>query len=250
MKKYFLISLLWLIVVSCATFYPVANTATKNISVEQTIADENPELIEMLKPYKQNLEADMSRVLATCDVEMVKNKPESNMTNFMADMLLEQGQKYSRQKGIEHPVVAYVNYGGIRSILPKGEINVQKVFELMPFENTMVLLKISGEKFMQMANIIAEREGDGIAGMKLGIKDKKVGSLQIAGEKFDPAKSYWIVTNDYVASGGDNMNMFADPESMVSSEITIRDLIIDYMENKTKNGQHISAQKDGRIFYE
>lgn len=250
MKRYLLISIILFLTVSCATTYPVFDTVTKNISVEQSVADENPELLEMVKPYKKNLEADMSRVLAICDVELVKDKPESNMTNFMADMLLEQSRNYCSKNNLRMPDVAYVNYGGIRSTLPKGEINVHKVFELMPFENTMVILKISGEKFQEMANIIAEREGDGIAGMKLGIKNKTVSSLQVAGEKLDIKKSYWIVTNDYIASGGDNMSMLAEPEAMVSTGITIRDLIIEYMENITKNGQHISAQKDGRIFYE
>jgi len=250
MKKYMLFSLLLFFAFSCTTYFPVVDTATTNISVSESVAGENPELLELLKPYKQELEADMSRVLAISDVEMIKNKPESNMTNFMADMLLEEGREYCKKNNLELPVVAYVNYGGIRSTLPKGEINVQKVFELMPFENTMALLKISGEKFRKMADIIAEREGDGVAGMKLGIKNKTVSSLLVGGEKLEAGKSYWIVTNDYVANGGDNMVMFTDPESFISTETSIRDIIIRHMENKTKRGQHISAQTDGRIFYE
>ena len=250
MKKYIFLSLILSIVLSCATYYPVTDLNTKNISVNKTAAPENQDLLELLKPYKQSLEKDMLQVLAVSDVEMIKDRPESNMTNFMADMFLDEGENYCRENHMEMPDVAYVNYGGIRSTLPKGEINVQKIFELMPFENEMVFLKINGNKFYEMASKIAEREGDGVAGMKLGIKDKTVASLFVSGKKFDAGKSYWIVTNDYVASGGDNMDMFVEPESFVSSGITIRDMIIDYMKKKTKAGEHISAQKDGRIFYE
>jgi len=53
-----------------------------------------------------------------------------------------------------------------------------------------------------------------------------------------------------VASGGDSMTMFAEPEEFIQTGKTIRDLIIKNLENKTKAGQHITAQKDGRIFYE
>ena len=250
MIKNILLPLILFIVVSCSTFYPVVETTTKNTSVTSSVAGENPELLKLLNPYKQKLDADMSRVLAISDVEMVKEKPESSMSNFMADVLLEGGREYCKKNKLDLPVVAYVNYGGIRSTLPKGKITMQHVFELMPFENTMVLLKISGNNFRKLADIIAEREGDGVAGMKLGIKNKSVSSLLVGGEKFDPGKSYWIVTNDYIASGGDNMDMLANPESFVSPGITIRDIIIRYMENKTKNGQHISSKTDGRIFYE
>ncbi len=250
MKRYIFLSFILCIAISCATYYQVTDSKSQNIPVTSSVAKENPDLLELLKPYKQNLGKDMSRVLAVSDVEMVKDKPESNMTNFMADMLLEEGKNYCRENNMEMPEVAYVNYGGIRSSLPKGEINVQKIFELMPFENEMVFLKINGNKFYEMAQRIAKRGGDGVAGMKLGIRDKTVVTLLVSGKKFDTGKSYRVVTNDYVASGGDNMDMFTEPESYVSSGITIRDLIIDYMEKRTKSGQHISAQKDGRIFYE
>jgi len=250
MRKYLLLSLFLFFVTSCTTSYSGYKTSSRNIQVEKTVADEDSEIMNLLKPYKQKLETDMSRVLAVSDVEMIKDKPESNMTNFMADMLLETGKNFCRKNHLGLPDVSYVNYGGIRSAWPKGEINVRNVFELMPFENTMVFLKISGEKFREMAEIIAQRGGDGVAGMKLGIKDQKVSDLLINGNKFDPGKSYWIVTNDYIAGGGDKMDMFLNPESMVQSGVTIRDLIISYLEEKTKNGQHISAQKDGRIYYE
>lgn len=250
MIQNFLLSLFLFVVVSCSTHNTIINTTTRNIPVTNSLTEENPDLLELLHPYKQKLETDMSRTLAISDVEMMKGKPESNMTNFMADMLLEEARSYCKINNMEMPSMAYVNYGGIRSALPKGEISTRKVFELMPFENTMVLLKISGENFQKMADIIAEREGDGVAGIKMGIRNKSVSSLLVGGEKFDAGKSYWIVTNDYIAGGGDNMNMFLQPEALVSTGITIRDLIISHLENKTKKGQHISAQTDGRIFYE
>ncbi|MDX9881060.1 MAG: 5'-nucleotidase C-terminal domain-containing protein [Prolixibacteraceae bacterium] len=251
MMKNILLLLILVGSVSCSTNkIGIVETITRNIPVTDSLSTENQILIELLSPYKQKLEADMSRVLAISDVEMIKGKPESNMTNFMADLLLEEARNYCKRNMMEAPSASYVNYGGIRSTLPRGEISMQKVFELMPFENTMMLLKISGENFQKMADMIAQREGEGVAGIKMGIRDKSVSSLLVGGEKFDAGKSYWIVTNDYIAGGGDNMTMFLQPESLVSTGITIRDIIVSHLENKTKNGQHITAQADGRIFYE
>ena len=122
--------------------------------------------------------------------------------------------------------------------------------ELMPFENEMVLLEISGANLVLFAERVAERDGSGVAGVKIGIKDQKVSSFLISGKEVDPDKSYWLVTNDYVANGGDKMTMFVDPKNYIASGETIRDLIIRYMEEKNEADQIISAKLDGRIFHE
>lgn len=250
MRKYLSILLVALTAFSCVSVRPVSEIRNTNFVVEPEGISEDTTLLRLLAPYKEELDKDMLRVLAVSEYELEKDRPESNLTNFMADLLLEEGRLFCSEKGIELPHVAYVNYGGIRSSLPKGEINVGKIFELMPFENEMVFVKISGDKFFEMAQKIAERNGDGVAGMKLGIRDGLVGSLKVQGKDFDRSLSYVVVTNDYVALGGDSMDMFLAPQEFVSSQLTIRDLIIRHLERLNSKGQIIQAKKDGRIFYE
>ena len=250
MKKYLLALGVALTLFSCTTVRPLIDAKTTNYVVSGEMAAEDTAVIRLVSPYKQTLSKDMSRVLAVSDSELLKDKPESNLTNFMADMLLEEGRRFCAENGIDLPQVAYVNYGGIRSSLPEGEITVQKIFELMPFENEMVFVKITAEKFYEMVQKIAERDGDGVAGIKLGIRDAKVASLKIDGKDFEKDRSYVVVTNDYIAQGGDNMVMFLNPQTFVGSKRTIRDLIIHYMERLNHEGKIISAKKDGRIFYE
>lgn len=250
MNKILTFIFLLFIWVGCSTYQPINNYSGENIEISGQLAGEDSEVVDLVEPYKEKLEKDMKRVLAVSDQEMVKGKPESLLTNFMSDLLLEEGQKYGEKNNLGTPEVAFVNYGGIRSSLPKGEINVQKIYELMPFENEMVFLKISGKNLKLFAERVAERDGSGVAGVTIGIKNQKLSSFLVAGKQVDESKSYWLVTNDYVASGGDKMDMFLNPEEYVSSGETIRDIMIRYMEEKNKEGKHISAKKDGRVFYE
>jgi 2',3'-cyclic-nucleotide 2'-phosphodiesterase (5'-nucleotidase family) len=120
----------------------------------------------------------------------------------------------------------------------------------MPFENEIVLIKISGKSFLSMAEKIAARGGEGVAGLKLGIKENKVSSLKIGENDFDPAKTYWLVTNDYIANGGDQMSMFLNPEQRIDTKAKIRDVLIERIGNSYKKNGAISVHVDGRIYNE
>jgi 2',3'-cyclic-nucleotide 2'-phosphodiesterase (5'-nucleotidase family) len=143
-----------------------------------------------------------------------------------------------------------VNYGGLRASLPQGEITVERIFELMPFENEIVLIKISGESYLLMAEKIAARGGEGIAGMKLGIKNGKVSSLTTGGKPIDPTAAYWLVTNDYIANGGDQMSMFSNPVERINTKMKIRDVLIKSISDRYKKNGIIDVKEDGRIFNE
>lgn len=248
--SFFLIGLL-IILFSCNSSLVVSEIKKENISNEPTALYPDSSIIQLVLPYKQNLEGDMSKVISISNEELTKAKPESKLTNLMADFLLNAGNSYCNEsnKGFV-PDMAFVNYGGLRVSLPRGEITVGNIFELMPFENEMVLLKLTGKTMLEFAQQIAARGGDGVAGITLGIKDGAVGTFNVGGEAFDQNKDYWVVTNDYIANGGDDMKMLVDRKDFVSTGLKIRSLIIESLNNQYKAGNRIQVQLDGRIYNE
>ena len=246
----FLIGLL-IILFSCKSTFILSDVSEKNIQNEPTSYVSDSAIVMLVAPYKQSLKEDMSRVIAISKADMVKAKPESNLTNFLADLLMEEGDTYCKTNNKSFsPDMAFVNYGGIRSSLPKGNITVENIFELMPFENVLVLLKISGETMQQFIERIAERGGDGIAGIKLGIKNGTVGKLTIGGKPFNKKQDYWLVTNDYIAAGGDDMKMLTDRKEYINTGLKIRDLIINNLSEDYRAGKTIQEQLDGRFYNE
>ena len=173
------------------------------------------------------------------------------MNNFFGDLFLEQGEKVLKNFGrYIKPDISYFNYGGIRTSLPKGEITVGKIFEMMPFENELVFIQVSGTQVREFLDAIAQGGGDSLGGVRFKISNKKAKDIEIGGSPLQPDSFYWMVTNDYVAAGGDNREMLTHPKEYIDSGEKVRDVIIEYLETKYQSGEEIVKAKDGRITYE
>lgn len=251
MHRLFLFFCVILLLFSCSKHLVVREVNTKNISIDSNVGPSDSLAESMVKPYRDSIEHDMSTLVAVSSAPLVKGKPESKLTNLVSDILMDSGKAYCQERNLNfQPDASYVNYGGIRASLPHGEITVERIFELMPFENEIVLIKISGASFMLMAEKIAGRGGEGVAGMKLGIRNGKVSSLIVADKKIDPKAFYWLVTNDYVANGGDQMSMFVNPSERINTRLKIRDVLILALSDRYKRDGIIDVKEDGRIFNE
>ena len=246
--SYTLLITCFLLIASCKTNYVPTSFTTHNISVSGNESQLDSQIVQMYLPFKNILEKDMGRVISISDKEMFKQKPESYLTNFLADVLLFEAQTEVERSGLEiHPAISYLNYGGIRTFLPEGEITVGKIFELMPFENEMVFLQFNGAHIQEFLDLIAAKGGDSVGGVKFVISNEKAKNIEINGKKLNTQQNYWLVTNDYVADGGDGLSVFTQRNKLVKSGKKIRDLIIKYLEQKHERGEIISIELDGRI---
>lgn len=211
-------------------------------------SETNNRIDKIIAPYKEKLDKQMNEVLAISEKEIISYRPESELSNYMADMLKEVGQNYLNQNlSGQNVSVSLVNVGGIRAGLPKGEITVRNVFELMPFENELVLLQLSGKQLKTMLDAISRRGGEGVSGCQLVIQNKKATQVIINGNSLNTQELYWVATSDYLASGGDTFHMLSEAAKRVNTGLKIRDLIIDYLKEKNKQGVTVKAKRDGRI---
>lgn len=235
----------------CKTQYVRSSFETRNLVVSDSAVAVDSQLVRAYSPYKNILEKDMLRVVGVTSEEMVKGKPESNLTNFLADLLLEEGRFTAEE--LDHnfsPDLSFFNYGGIRTFLPKGEITVGKIFELMPFENELVFLKLSGEQVQEFLNNVADSGGDSVGGVRFTISGNKATNVEIGSKPLRADSEYWLVTNDYVASGGDGQEVFSRRAELVAGNKKVRDAIVAHMERKQEAGEVITSKPDGRISYE
>lgn len=236
---------------ACKTQYQPVSFQTQNIAVSDSLNVLDNQVVHLYSPYKNIIEKDMNRVISISEKEMIKDKPESSLTNFLADLLLEEGKKYTKDEGLLFtPSVSFFNYGGIRTFIPSGEITVGKIFELMPFENEMVFIRLKGSQIKEFLDVVAAKGGDSVGGVRFVISNEKASEIVVNGEKLETEKEYWLVTNDYVAEGGDDLQVFTRRSAFINSGGKIREIIIASLEEQYKNGNKITAEKDGRIRYE
>lgn len=207
--------------------------------------EKDSSILAYYRPYKTKLDSQMNRVIAVSAVEIVKGRPEGPLNNFMADAMYATG----KLKNIPFDV-AYTNYGGLRTSLPKGDIPLYRVFELMPFENLITTVKFSGADMQLFFDYVAAGGGDPISGATFTIKDKKATKVKINGEPLEFAKTYTLLTSDYMANGGDGGEIFSKASGRQTYEIKLRDALMIYMEQQTKAGKLLNPVNDGRISVE
>ncbi len=247
----FLLITYLLVAPACKSTYIPSSVSYQNINIDEQVNTIDSALVRSYLPYKEKLEADMNRVISVCEANMVKDKPESALTNLLADLLLEEGIVEAKTKGLNlKPEVSYFNYGGIRTGLNKGNITVGKVFEIMPFENEMVFVQLTGSQLQLFFDGVAKRNGDSVGGVRFKISGEKATQITISGQPLDTEKKYWMVTNDYVANGGDENDVLRQRSDYVVPNMKIRDAIIRNFEAKQKAGETIKAKTDGRISHE
>lgn len=244
-KRTLLALLILLSATSCShKRWSTLQSSSVKIAIDSTtnsLADKN--YSAYLQPFKQKVDTQMNEVIGQAAETMKGHAPESLLSNFSADVYLQTATNFQG----ENVDIAIVNLGGLRTIVPAGDITVRKVFELMPFENELVLLWLKGDKLNELLQYFAGMGGEGVSGLRMEIKDGKAVNITINDKPLDPTKVYSIVTNDYLAGGNDKMVQLAQAEKRVNTDIKVRTMLLNYIKNETKKGNKIQSKLDGRI---
>lgn len=245
MKKHLIFFIVAFTVLSCAPKqWVLIDSNTSRIPIDSTtqiLADKGMD--DYITPIKKSLDKEMNQVIAHSADEMRAGKPESLLSNWTSDVYLKAATDY-----LKAPVdLAVVNMGSLRATLPEGKITVGNIFQLMPFENELVILWLKGSEVNKLLSIFALEGGQGIAGVKMEIKDKKAVNCLVQGKPIDNEKLYSIATNDFLAGGNDRMVPLANPVKRVDTGLKIRNVLMEYVIREEQNGRKIQSALDGRI---
>jgi 2',3'-cyclic-nucleotide 2'-phosphodiesterase (5'-nucleotidase family) len=207
-------------------------------------------IYKTIAPYKLKLDAQMNEVIAVSDTDMAKEKnvPESLLGNFISDLYKQIADRLYKPEDGKAVDFVMSNQGGLRTSLPKGNITTRNIFELLPFDNRLVVVTLSGDSAQSLFNYIAKKGGDPVSGLKMGIQDKKPLRPVIQGNSFDINKTYKVLTNDYCAAGGDQCWFFTAALKYEDLNVILRDIVVSELKAIYAKGQHITAKLDQRIY--
>lgn len=228
--------------VSCKLTYQPQSVQFKDYQLNQTNKQDSS-LIALVRPYADSVNKSMNGIVAVSETELEKKQPEGTLGNVLADGML----KMAERNYATHVDAAFINYGGIRlPSIPAGNITRGKIFELAPFDNVLVLQKVSGKVMQEFLDHIAGRKGWPCAGITMQIKNKKAINVMIGGVALNESTIYTIANNDYVANGGDDCIMLKTIPQ-VNNGYLFRDAVIDYFTQYTREGRKISAKIENRV---
>lgn len=218
---------------SCST-KQLVNTEIKTHYIEIDSAQKGKQEIEdFLTPYRSHIDEDLSKILAynPQDLDRTSAKWQNEMTNFYADAILDIGNPVFEKRTGKSIDFCLLNYGGIRATIAKGPITARNAFEIMPFENSAIVLALKGETVFEIADyILKNKTAHPLSGIEiiadkntLTVKDVKIRQISI-----DRNKLYYVITNDYLAKGGDRMNFFLKARESYVLDYKLRNMFIAY----------------------
>lgn len=192
----------------------------------------DPEISELIKPFQEELQNKIEAVLCFNPRVLSREESplESSLGNFYADVCYSNVDSiFFKEKGM-HIDFALFNYGGIRTAIPKGIIKVKDIFKLMPFENKLIVVQMSGERVLELLQYLERSKlAHPISGMRLSLSKGNLSSIRIQGKKFNVKNTYWVLTHDYLQHGGDNMSFFTQPIDLFPTDVKVRDALINHL---------------------
>ena len=229
---------------SCSSNYQFVKSNRAEYAVTKDVAADSS-IIRTYQPYKLKLDSQMNEVLGYSENELTKKLVggESSLGNFFSDAALFEARKTVPQIDFTMPSTN----GGLRNDLPLGAITLSNVFELMPFENELIVFEINGTAVQLLLDYIARTGGQPVGGLTMKIKAGKPADVMINGQLFDHTKNYHVLTSDYIAGGGDGISSFKNPVSGKVLGLKIRDALIQYIKESKEEGKKISSKLDGRM---
>lgn len=236
-----------LMLASCRPAYKVVAIEAYRMPMDSTWdATPDKEVLAFLTPFQASMDSVMNEVKGEAAVSMDRYRPESPLSNLIADVLRQAAKDFTG-----HPAdMGLINIGGIRNVLTQGPITTGNIYEILPFENSLCVLTLKGTHLRTLLKNIAARGGEGVSGVKMTInKQGELLKAQVGGQPITDDRLYRIATIDYLAEGNDGMTALTQAEDRICPEgATLRDLFMRYVEKQTAQGKKITAQTEGRIY--
>ena len=218
-----------LLLLACNPTYNMQSVENKTIEVN---INADSTALAIIAPYQKGIEKEMNEVLSYTKINLTKKGAESLLGNFVTDLCLNYTDAH----------MCVMNNGGLRTTINKGEITRGKLYELMPFENELVVLELDKEDYLGLLDYICKRGGEPFSGINITM-DKEGNVLSNSWPvNFENNEKVKVITSDYLANGGDKMSFFQNKEQYKVG-LKLRDAIIDHC-SKTDT---ITATLDGRI---
>lgn len=225
--------------------YVVTKITASKISVDSTLNSQT-KYTDVINPYKEKMITEINTTISYAEKDLVRTDGalESSLGNLLADLTYKRANPIFKKQTGKSIDFAMFNYGGIRAGITKGNVTNRNAFELMPFENMLVVVELNGNKIIELINYLKEKNTAHPLSKHVELTlYKNSYNLKINNKKFDKKKTYFVLTSDYLQSGGDNMVFFKNPIQRISLEYKMRDAIVDYF----KSVDTLRSNLDGRF---
>jgi 2',3'-cyclic-nucleotide 2'-phosphodiesterase (5'-nucleotidase family) len=239
MQKYLVFTTLFLLFAACSSQKEVVSDPVPVLTLEQHAAVEDPVIASMLDQYRSRYNDVMGEKIAEVARPISFGKPESPLGNLVADALRSRAARETRS----FINLALIGESSFRLNLEEGVLTKGDIMEFMPYDNSLVLLKLRGDSVYSLSQEIAGRGGVPVSGLRFRLEGNTARDVLVNSGIIDPEQHYWLATSSWIAGGGEDFKALREPVERVELQLSIRDLYIEYFSNQ----RTIAPETDGRI---
>ena len=171
----------------------------------------------------------LDKPIGKADGNFLKEENSGNVTGIGAWVTKVMADQTDSQ-------IAVINSGGLRTGLYSGNITISDMYGLMPFDNSIVTMKLSGKDLKRVINHCLDGTGD-FYGLKVlydssAQKDNSIISMTLLnGKPIEMNKYYTVTTLDFSFNGGDKFD-FSGAKDVKKIDESLRDLLINEIKEK------------------
>ena len=229
--KYFVFSVLISLSSSCKQEIHLIKIEGKRIEITDTLPS-NQAIEDYINPFREHIENDLDSILAYSVDTYSKTDGHLNTAigNFMADAVFELSNPVFNFRTGKDLDMVLLNHGGIRAILSKGNITSRTAYEIMPFDNSVVVAELKGIYINELISYLQNaKQAHPISNLNIKLDSNfKLIEATINKETIDVNRTYYVATSDFLFNGGDRMTFFKKSDSLYNLDYKIRNLLIDY----------------------
>lgn len=233
--------------------------------IKPQVGKENRAVKAMVTKYQNEFDKVESRRVGETAVDLdgegVRQK-ETNLGNLIADVIRQ-------TTGAD---ISLINGGSIRTSIPRGAIRAKDIYNVLPFDNYLVAIKLTGKQIAEALEhgVSGVEENGGrfpqVSGLRFSYAraasaGSRIKEVMVGDNPLQPDREYIVGTNDFIAAGGDGYKAFGEAiraskdfavvggmlkgERLVYNDAGrwLRDVLMTYIEAQ----KSISTVVDGRI---
>jgi 2',3'-cyclic-nucleotide 2'-phosphodiesterase (5'-nucleotidase family) len=235
-------------VLSCQRLSPkLSEIAGKQLPIASSLLIDDS-VDAFIAPYRNRLNTVLDSTLAVAAGPITKTDGDynSSLGNLMADIVFAEASPIFKQRTGHTIDFVLLNFGGIRAPIAPGKVSARTAYEVMPFENSIVVVKLNGKSVQKLVDyLIASKKAHPISGIQVVLDaNNHPVKISIQDKPFDERNDYFVATSDYLLGGGDRMFFFEEATEHTDINYYVRNAMIDYF-NKVDS---LSPVVDDRFY--
>ena len=175
--------------------------------------------------------------------EMVSDGPESELSNWQVDLIMAATEKAAGKK----VDIGLTNFGGIRTDMPQGDVLLDDIMSMFPFENHLCYVALKGSDVRYLFEQLARNRIQVVGGVEMTVRGRELVDLKVGGEPLDDEKVYGLATVDFLLNGGDGISAARNAIELITTDVIVFDAVIEHVRELVAAGEPIAYQKDGRV---